>query len=702
LHSVLAAPGSLPAGLAVAWLGNWIWPIPICLLVLLFLLFPTGSLASPRWRPVAWFTGAVLVLLTAAALIFATSSWSHPFTETEAGGGGSLLESADVLFLVGGLGLVAAMLASFVSVGFRFRRSAGEERLQLTWFVTAAALVAVVFVSTFSNNSPVTSVAFTLSLLSLYVAIGVAIVKYRLYEIDVFISKAVVFGSIAAFITVVYVGMVVGVGALVGDRQSPLLSGIAAAVVAVAFQPVRQLARKLANRLVYGERATPYEVLSEFSERAAGTYSTEDVLPRMVQILSAGTGATEACVWLRVGSELRPAASWPMNGVVTHVAPVRIAGDVLPEFPARVHAFPVRHGDELLGAITAVMPPSDPLTPDQQKLLNDVAAQAGLVLRNVRLIEELCASRRRIVTAQDERAKALERNIHDGAQQQLVALAVKLRLAEQLTERDASKARELLTQLQAETNETLENLRDLARGIYPPLLADKGLAAALDSQSRKVPIPVTVDADGADRFAPEIEAAVYFCCLEAFQNISKYANASGAMVRLSVVDDELRFEVEDDGSGFDQSFGSFGQRHSGDGRPARRPRGQPPRGITAGARHEDHRANPGATPLLDQLLSRAQDRLVSDAQPPEDTKVVPGNLATGLVSSRYLGFGGSQVPRRHRQLRFPPVPTGTPSRLTALARSVPCFDLFGPLGPTATLRIGARMVKSALTSAIML
>jgi signal transduction histidine kinase len=171
----------------------------------------------------------------------------------------------------------------------------------------------------------------------------------------------------------------------------------------------------------------------------------------------------------------------------------------------------------------------------------------------LRTIEELRASRRRIVTAQDARAKALERNIHDGAQQQLVAMAVKLRLAEQMTERDTSKAREILGQLQVEATETLENLRDLARGIYPPLLADQGLAAALESQARKVPLPVVIEADARLRFAPEVEAAVYFCCLEALQNVTKYANASRATVRITSGHGELRVEVEDDGSGFDQA-----------------------------------------------------------------------------------------------------------------------------------------------------
>src|SRR6185503_20545506 len=159
--------------------------------------------------------------------------------------------------------------------------------------------------------------------------------------------------------------------------------------------------------------------------------------------------------------------------------------------------------------------------------------------------EELRESRRRIVTAQDERAKALERNLHDGAQQQLVALAVKQRLAETLVDRDPEKAKAMLADIQTETQEALETLRDLARGIYPPLLADKGLAAALDAQARKAAVPVKVDAEGIGRFEPEVEAAVYFSCLEALQNVAKYAEANSAAIRLSNGSGELRFEISD-------------------------------------------------------------------------------------------------------------------------------------------------------------
>jgi signal transduction histidine kinase len=211
-----------------------------------------------------------------------------------------------------------------------------------------------------------------------------------------------------------------------------------------------------------------------------------------------------------------------------------------------------------LGALSVTMPPSDPLDPSRHKLVEDLAAQAGLVLRNVRLIEELRASRQRLVSAQDEERRKLERNIHDGAQQQLVALAVKLRLADTLIERDPSKAHELMTQLQGETTGALDDLRDLARGIYPPLLADKGLPTALEAQARKAAVPTTVVADGVGRYTQDVEAAVYFSCLEAMNNVAKYAEASSASVALTQTDGHLTFVITDDGRGFDPQATGYG------------------------------------------------------------------------------------------------------------------------------------------------
>jgi signal transduction histidine kinase len=170
---------------------------------------------------------------------------------------------------------------------------------------------------------------------------------------------------------------------------------------------------------------------------------------------------------------------------------------------------------------------------------------------------QLSATRSNVVHA-SSRGLSLERNIHDGAQQQLVALAVKTRLADSFVGRDEATVHDVLSQIQTEAQDALENLRDLARGIYPPLLADRGLAAALEAQAKRSPIPVVVDAVGVSRYRPETEAAVYFSVLEGLQNVAKYSSASRAMVSLHGDDGVLSFEVTDDGVGFDPGTTGYG------------------------------------------------------------------------------------------------------------------------------------------------
>jgi signal transduction histidine kinase len=555
-YGLVTEPGALPAARILGWVGGWTWIPALGILgTFLLLLFPDGHLPSPRWRPVAWATGILLALLTLAVAtlpgpIEGLGGARNPF------GLGISREAADAIIGFLFLFVTVMTLVSAASMIVRFRRARGEERLQLKWFTFAAVFAAVgIFVGDFLPLSDdIGTLVFTIAVLGLPATAAVAIAKYRLYDIDVVINKTVVLGALVAFISAVYVAIVVGIGALVGSGGNLVLSILATAVIAVAFQPARERARHLANRLVYGRRASPYEVLSEFSDRLAGAYSTQDVLPRMAQILGAGTGAERARVWLRVGGELRSAAGWPEPDEANSI-PIR--GDELPAFPDE-HAVEVRHQGELLGALSVVMPANDPIDPVKAKLVQDLASQAGLVLRNVRLIEELRASRQRLVAAQDEERRKLERDIHDGAQQQLVALAVQLRLVEQLAGKDPVRERNLLIGLQAAANEALEDLRDLARGIYPPLLADKGLAAALESQARKAPLPVTVEPDGIGRYTQDVESAVYFCCLEALNNVAKYAQANRAEVRLSHGEGVLRFEVRDDGRGFDPAAAADG------------------------------------------------------------------------------------------------------------------------------------------------
>jgi signal transduction histidine kinase len=520
-----------------------------------FLLFPTGQLRSPRWRPAAWFVSGALALATVGALALATRLWAQPLT--------TLLRQVLPLVLGPAFIVLAALVTGVAALVVRFARSVGEERLQLKWFAAAAVLVVVTLIVTIPMNAAVAGVLTNLAFLCLWVAVAVAVLKYRLYDIDLVISKAVLYGSLAVFITAVYAALVVGVGTLAGNARSPLLAALAAAVVAVAFQPVRQWAGRLANRVVYGRRASPYQVLSDFARRIGGTYSAEGVLPQMAQTVAAGTGAAQVVVWLRVDDQLRPEAS---SGGSSPAGPLPVAGHQLPRLPGSDTSVPVVHHGELLGAISVTMPKDEPLRPAGQQLVADVASQAGLVLANAGLIEDLRASRQRLVGAQDEARRRLERNLHDGAQQDLVALAIKAQLADVTVDQDPAQAKQILGELKADAAGALENLRDLARGIYPPLLADLGLAAALNAQARKSPVPVTVEADEIGRFPQQTEAAVYFCCLEALQNTAKYAHATHARICLQTQTETLRFTVSDDGTGYDTSHTPLGagQRNMAD------------------------------------------------------------------------------------------------------------------------------------------
>jgi signal transduction histidine kinase len=519
------------------------------LLILLPLVFPDGRLLSRRWRIVVWLTTAATLLslgnslfnaVESGSLLDSISSWSGPLTE---------------LFLL--LLIVAAM----VSLVVRYRRAQSELRHQLKWFVAAIAFAGLAVIPAFLGASDfLSALGLLFGVMAISTGIAIAVLKYRLYDIDVIISRALVYGTLAALITAIYVALVVGVGTLLGVSTRPnlALSIAATAVVAVGFQPVRDRLQKLANRLVYGNRATPYEVLSEFSERVAQSYIGGDVLPRMAQVLQEGTGAEAATVWIRGDHHLTPAATHPDTAM--GYEPLLVGDRNLPDIPRATRAVEVRHQDELLGVLTVTKRQGETLTPIEEKLMSDLAHQAGLVLKNVGLTADLQArlsdlrtSRQRLVAAQDDERRRLERNLHDGAQQNLVAIKVKLGLAEMMTSKDPMAAKDLISSLKADTDEALETLRDLARGIYPPLLADRGLLAALEAQARKATVPVTVEGDGVTRYPQETEAAVYFCVLEALQNVQKYAGARSAVVRLSAGESELRFEVSDDGRGFDRS-----------------------------------------------------------------------------------------------------------------------------------------------------
>jgi signal transduction histidine kinase len=576
ITGVLTHPGSLPAAHQVGAAAEWAFFPDVALLVCAFLLFPTGTLPSRRWRPVPALnfamTGVLLLILAEVPRPVAlpapggfSLTYPNPFGIRAVGDAlsGLFVNNLNSLTLLSILFLGAAA----ASLVIRWRAGDGELRRQINWVALTGAVFAVVQLVAFAGivadhgqEPAVTGAAYAASafigLFGFPAAITVAVLKYRLYEIDVIINRAVVYGLVSAGLTAVYAGIVLGIGTLAGRHGGPVLIITAAVAVALLFHPARQRARRIANHLVYGERATPYQVLSDFADSMAGQLDYNQAVNRMVTVLASAAGATWAEAWIRVGPELRPIAAWPLGS--SPPPPLQLSGgDALPVFGAASRAVAVRHGDELLGALTICKPRNEPLTLAEDKLLQHLASQAGLVFRNGRLtaelqatIEELRASRRRLVGAQDAERRKIERNLHDGAQQQLIALSIQLGLLEQ-SAGDAAAVRELAPQLKITARAALGDLRDLARGIYPPLLADQGLVPALRAQAQRAALPVTIEADGIGRYPPDVETTIYFCALEALQNITKYAAASRATIGLTSPGGGLELTVTDDGSGFD-------------------------------------------------------------------------------------------------------------------------------------------------------
>ena len=561
--ALLIRPGSLPGGEALETVNGALWAPPIILMgVFLPLLFPTGRVPGPRWRWVPWVAAVDMAVIVVGISLSPgpVDDVLVPLDENPLGVpalegplqvvAGIALSLLPLLFLVSATGVIV-----------RFRRAHGVERLQLKWLMTAGAVIAVIFAAAMflsisglghadGEDPPVLSLLQNLSTLGfglIPVAIGIAISRHGLYEIDTLISRTLLVALLGAFVTFVYVGIVVGVGALIGQQHASVwLSVLATALVAVGFQPVRERGQRLVNRLVYGSRATPYEVLSDFSERMAGQYTTAELLPRVSQTLSECLGGAQVDIWLRSGNQVSREACWPLRDQPEVAREAATDADVLAAVMAD-RVVPVRHRDELLGLLSVSKKPGEQITPGEDEVLAHVASQTGLVLRNVRLVEDLQASRQRLVTTADDQRRRLERDLHDGAQQNLVAVALMLRMAADQPDRDAlaGSVRQAADQLQR----AIAELRELARGIHPAILTDRGLSPALTSLAERCPVPVRVDSTLARRLPGPVEGSLYFVVAESLTNVAKYAGATLVTVTLRDNGDRVLLEVHDDGGG---------------------------------------------------------------------------------------------------------------------------------------------------------
>ncbi|HEX4162572.1 MAG TPA: histidine kinase [Acidimicrobiales bacterium] len=396
-----------------------------------------------------------------------------------------------------------------------------------------------------------------------------------------------IFGFVAV-VSAIYLVLVLGLGhapKTTGDKEVLALSMIASGVAAVIFVPVRERFLQSSTRFVYGAREAPDEVLRTFGSRLTRAIPMDELLLQLAESLRKTMALVSAEVYTGAGEVLERTVSVPDVGPGSIVVSARerpvvtragVSGTAwasiwLPALLAgrekeQIRVAPVSHAGELLGLIVVERSAqASAFSEDDDRVLSDLARQVGLALHNSQLdtalqttldevrkqAEELRQSRARIVASGDAERRRIERNLHDGAQQHLVALAVNLRLARDIITDDTDAGLEMLDQLADEVQETIQEVRQLAHGIYPPLLVDSGLVEALRAAANRNPLPVEISADGIGRYPSETEAAVYFCCLEALQNAAKHAPDAHVDLHLWEEAGGLLFTVADDGPGFD-------------------------------------------------------------------------------------------------------------------------------------------------------
>jgi signal transduction histidine kinase len=577
VYALVTAPGSLPAAAPAAWAQVWSYHLLMLGVVVGLLLFPDGRLAGRVGRVVALLAAVVTVLAlldslgNSQTLNTTVRDESYPLPVTMPPGlwalGGAFASWSGVPVYWAQALLLPAGAAGLLE---RLRRASPLQRQQVKWVAFGGAVAGAGWLVSYADQMPslvfgpaametidswgdllwIMAIALVVPL-----AAGVGVLRYRLYEIDLVINRTVLVAGLAAFIAGIYGLVVGGIGSAVHSSYGPWLGLLATSVAAVGFAPMRAGLQALGNRLVYGRRASPYEVLADFAERLGAAGAGEDVLGLMARLLGAGLGAERTEVWLRVGQHLRLAAAWPeaVRGAValplsgSRLPPELLDGVVL-----------VRDRDELLGALRVAKRPGEQQSPHERRLLEDLARQAGLVMRATRLIEELRESRERIVGAHDEVRRRLERDLHDGAQQRLVSASMALAMVgSQLDEGRVGEAGAGLTDAVDQLRLGLAELRDLARGIHPAILTDVGLAPAIESLVERSQVPAELAVSIGRRLPVPVETSAYYFVAEALTNVAKHARASMVRVRAAHADGMLRIEVADDGvGGADRERGS--------------------------------------------------------------------------------------------------------------------------------------------------
>jgi signal transduction histidine kinase len=536
VHALVEDPGSLPGGLAAAWVDNWLWlPILVLPMSLLLLVVPDGRLLSPRWRVAAV---AVVAGTALASVAFSGSSTfelrsSEPIDNPLALGSTAIAVAAVIGFPLVVLGVVLS-LASFV---LRYRASVGEQRQQLRWVGGSLVLglcLGVLGTATWSVFD-YAYLLFAAALLVLPVGTAVAILKYRLYEIDLVVNRALVYGALTVCVVASYVLVVGLIGAMLSDRGDLVLSLVVTGVVAVCFQPLRERVQRFVNQLMYGERDDPYVALARLGRRLETSLGADAVLPTVVET---------------IGQTLK----------LQYVALTLADSDDVPAVYGSPDStplgFPLVHQGIAVGELRLAPRAGEQLRVADRRLIADLVPQVAAAAHAVALAQALQTANRRLVELREEERRRIRRDLHDGLGPALAGLTFTLDAVRNLSVSDLERANALLASATEQTQAMIGDVRRLIYGLRPPALDELGLVGSLRGLASREGSPTTaITVTAPDPLPPlpaAVEVAAYRIVQEALTNVARHAGARFCTVRLALERDVLLLEVADDGNGMDQ------------------------------------------------------------------------------------------------------------------------------------------------------
>ena len=542
VDALVDGPGRLPGGSVAAWIDNWFWlpalVLPMCLLLL---VAPDGRLLSPAWRP------ALVAVLGGTALASVGLSGSSTF---ELGSGrpidNPLALDTTVAHIVTATGfavVAGAVVASLVSFVVRYRRSLGEERLQLRWIggsLGVCVCLGVVGAVTW-GVFPYAYILYMVALLVLPLGTAVAILKYRLYEIDLVVNRAFVYGVMTVCVVTTYVLVVGLVGATLSGRGDLMLSLALTGVVAVCFQPLRARVQRFVNELMYGERDDPYAALARLGRRLESSLGADAVLPTVVET---------------IGQTLRLRYVGLTLAGSDHIAAAYGRPDTAPL------TYPLVHQGATVGELRLAARAGEQLREVDRELIADLAPQVAAAAHAVGLAQELQAARRRLVELREEERRRIRRDLHDGLGPALAGLTFTLDAVQNLAASDLERANALLASATEQTQTMIGDVRRLIYGLRPPALDELGLVESLRGVASREASPtmsVTFEAPETLRPLPAaVEVAAYRIVQEALTNVARHARARSCTVRLSVQPDAVLLRIADDGRGIGQARSGVG------------------------------------------------------------------------------------------------------------------------------------------------